>query len=263
MKYKFLPLMFFLVFINSCTGIFHTFSHESKEKEDSLIQGKAVSTISAIRKRNNSLLTFKGLGKIDLIDHEESFTARAAWAGSYPNQLRFEIIGIGGHPVISFSFNDDQQFFISHADKRFYHRSNADGDLEDIISVPIPLNDIMKLLTGRIPVYEHSDYEIVTDPSWTGRVLVLKKEWTGVCEKLYLDEKNTRIYKIEIFELTGGLSYCAVFDGGMVIESMEVPSKIILTDDHDASVSLRIDRCLKNIPVSSSIFILEPPHGEY
>jgi len=263
MKYPFLLPIFFLVFIISCTGIQHKLFYKSKEKADPLIQDETFSTISAIQKRNNSLMTFKGLGKIDLTNNGKSLSARAAWMGSYPNQLRFEIIGIGGQPVISFSFNNDEQFFISHADKTFYHRTNTDADLEDIIAVPIKLTDIMKLLTGRIPVYEHFDYEIVKDSSGTGRVLVLNREWTGVCEKLYLDEKNTKIYKIEVFDLTGGLNYRAVFDGGIEIESMEVPSKLTLTDDNGVSVSLRIDRYLKNIPVSSSAFILEPPHGEY
>ncbi|MBW1899202.1 MAG: hypothetical protein JRI61_09095 [Deltaproteobacteria bacterium] len=262
MKQVFFSSIFFLVFVSSCTGIHNKLFESSKEKSEPFLQGKAFSIISAIQKRNNSILTFKGLGKIDLNNNGESLKARAAWIGSYPNQLRFEILGIGGHPLLSFSFDNDQQFFISHTDKTFYHRQDTDADLEDLIAMPIKLNDIMKLLTGRIPVYEHFDFEVIEDTSGSGWILVLKSEWTGVCEKLYLDEKKTKIYKIELFGFTGGLTYRAVFDGGMTIEGMEVPSKLILTDGDGASVTLRIDRYLKNIPVSSSVFILEPPPGD-
>jgi len=262
MKYAFFFSIFFLVFVSSCTGIHNKLFKNSKEKSEPSLQGKAFSIISAIQKRNSSLRTFKGLGKISLSNNGESLNARVAWVGSYPNQLRFEILGIGGHPLLSFSFNNDQQFFISHTDKTFYHRKDTDADLEDLTAISIKLNDIMKLLTGRIPVYEYFDFEIIEDSSGTGRILVLKNKWTGVCEKLYLDEENTKIYKIEVFGLIGGLTYRAVFDGGMEIESMEVPSKLTLTDGNGASLSLRIDRYLKNIPVSSSVFVLEPPPSD-
>jgi len=262
MKHAFFFSIFFLIFISSCTSIHNKLFGNSKEKLEPFLQGKAVSIISAIQKRNSSLQTFKGIGKIDLASNGKSLTARAAWVGSYPNQLRFEILGIAGHPLLSFSFNNDQQFFISHTDKTFYHSTDTDPDLEDLLAVPIKLNDIMKLLTGRIPVYEYFDFEIIENPSRNELILVLKSEWTGVCEKLYLDEKNMKIYKIEVFGLTGGLTYRAVFDDGLKIESMEVPSKLTLTDSKGSSVRLRVDRCLNNIPVSSSVFILEPPPGD-
>lgn len=262
MKTVFFFLIFFLMTALSCTGI-HTKLFETRKKPlDPSLQDKAISIISAIRTRNSSIRTFNGLGKIELAHNGEFLNARAAWVGSYPNQLRFEILGIGGHPLLSFSFNHDEQFFISHIDKTFYHSEDTDADLEDLIAIPVKLDDIMKLLTGRIPVYEHFDFEIIEDSSETGWILVLKREWTGVCEKLYLDEKNTKIYKIEIFGLTGGLTYRAVFDGGIEIESMEIPSKLTLADDNGASLRLRIDRSLKNIPVSSSVFVLEPPPGD-
>jgi hypothetical protein len=239
------------------------FFYKSKENDGPSLQNKAFSTISALQNKNNALMTFKGLGKINMTNRGKSLNARAAWVGSYPNQLRFEIIGIGGHPLISFSFDNDQQFFISHTDRTYYHRNKAAEDLEDLIAVSINLNDIMKLLTGRIPVYEHFGYEILDDPSGTGKVLVLEREWTGICEKLYLDEQNSKIYKIEVFGLAGGLIYRAMFESGMKIDSTEIPSKLTLTDGNGVSVSLRIDRCLKNVPVSSSVFILEPPNGYY
>ena len=261
MKYGLFFPIFFLLFISSCAGIHNKLFENSKEKSEPSFQREAFSIISALQKKNSSIRTFKGLGTIDLVNNGKSLSARAAWVGSYPNQLRFEILGIYGHPLLSFSFDNDQQFFKSHTDKTFYHRKDTDADLEDLIAMSIKLNDIMKLLTGRIPVYEHFNFEIIEDSSETGRILVLKSKWTGVCEKLYLDENNTKIYKIEVFGLTGGLTYRAVFDGGMEIEGMEVPSKLILTDDNGASLSLRIDRYLKNIPVSSSVFVLESQPG--
>ncbi|MFO7558166.1 MAG: hypothetical protein R6X10_05005 [Desulfobacterales bacterium] len=263
MKTVFFFLIFFLMFSASCTSI-HTRLFENRKKPvDPFLQDKAISLISAIKKRNSSIQTFKGLGKIELVNNGEFLNARAAWVGSYPDQLRFEILGIGGHPILSFSFNKEEQFFISHTDKTFYHSKDTDADLEDLIAIPVKLDDIMKLLTGRIPVYEHFDFEIIEDSPETGLILVLKRKWTGVCEKLYLDEKNTKIFKIEIFGLTGGLTYRAVFDGGMEIESMEPPSKLNLTDDNGTSLRLRIDRFLKNMPVSSSVFVLESPPGDH
>jgi hypothetical protein len=221
---------------------------------------EARAILSALETTNKTLLSFKGIGRIELTrDGNDLFSTRSAWAGLYPDRFRIEILAMSGQPLLSLAYDQDLFCYFSHTDATYYQDEISGATLEKIASIPVPIEDAMKYLTGRIPVCEHeTSYLQQLDPE-QGFLLVLEAGWTGVAEKIYLDEKKTKIYKVEMFGITGALQYRAELTGELLIDGYRLPAFLTLSNGSGDTVSLRIDRYVVNAPVSESMFTIPPP----
>lgn len=246
----------FCLVIQSCSSI-----HKNSifGLPDLASQDESLSIIASIRGKNNSLRTFKGIGKIELNKDKDTFITRTAWMGSYPDRFRIEIFGIAGQPLISLSADQDQIFFLSHTDSKYIQRDDPTSTLEELLSLPVNVEDAIEFLTGRIPIREHATSRIEKSDSDSGFILILEKNWTGVTEKIYLDEQKTKIYKVEIFGITGALDYRAELIDEIVVDGFRLPSHLVLSNGDGESVKLRIDRYYANAPVTQSMFFIPPP----
>ena len=59
---------------------------------------------------------------------------------------------------------------------------------------------------------EHHSALIERQDSGSGYVLVLKRRWWGVTEKIFLDENKSQVHQIQFFNRSGSLIYLARFD---------------------------------------------------
>lgn len=220
---------------------------------------ESLSILAFIREKNNSLRTFKGIGKMELKNNKDSFISRTAWMGSYPDRFRIEVFGIAGQPLISVSADQNQLFLLSHSDSNYIHRDDPESTLEELLSLPVKVEDAIEFLSGRIPIREHETSRIEKSDSDNGYVLILEKSWTGVTEKIYLDEQKTKIYKVEIFGITGALNYRAELLDEILIDGFHLPSRLVLSNENGESFKLNIDRYFANTPVTQSMFTISPP----
>lgn len=243
--------------VQSCSHI-HTNYFPDPISPAAREEGRAI--LEAIRNTNRSLVRFKGIGAIE-IQSGPTFTARAAWAGTAAGLFRIEILGIAGRPLISLAANRESITYLAHADSTYFRKSRSGMSLEKLTAIPITVEDIVALLTGRVPVREHADAYLAASDTGSGFTLILEKEWTGVRQKIYLDETKTRIYKVEIFGITGALEFRAVLRGTRNVDTYEVPSHLVLSNEDGASCALEIDRYLANPPVPESMFTIPPPGG--
>ncbi len=210
---------------------------------------------------NNKLKTFKGLGKIKLWNKGKLQTSRAAWIGSRQGKLRIDLFSVPGQPFVSLSSDGKHLYLISHSKHRFFKKRSTDAGLEKIILIPVKSIDIISLLTGRTPVYEHNSVGIERDDSGTGYVLILKNSRASIIERIYLDESKTKVYKVEMFDSSGILVYRALFDRMQNINGYRVPLKLMILND-DVVFSLSIDKYWTDVNVLPSMFVLAPPKSE-
>lgn len=223
---------------------------------------EALAVITSIQEKNTSLLAFKGIGNIELIRGEDAFIARTAWMGLYPDRFRMEILAMSGQPLISLSAVQDQFVYLSHTDSSYFQKNAPGATIEALSSIPVKIEDIMEFLIGRVPIREHATATIQRSDSDGGFIVILEKNWTGITEKIYLDEKKTTIYKVEIFGITGALSYRAELTGEIMIDGFSLPSRINLSNESGDSVQFRIDRYFANVPVEHPMFLIPPPEGK-
>ncbi|MBW2590523.1 MAG: hypothetical protein JRD71_07370, partial [Deltaproteobacteria bacterium] len=125
--------------------------------------------------------------------------------------------------------------------------------------IPIRSRDVVSLLSGRIPIREYTSAGLIKNKLKKGYILVLKKRWRGVIEKIYLDENKSDIQKVEIFKSDGSLKYRAVFKTMQHIKGYHVPLKLVISNDDGTGFMLDIERYMADAAVSSSMFVLSPP----
>ncbi len=222
---------------------------------------EAVNLLSSLNIKNQNLKTFKGIGRIKLWhNNNPGIDERVAWAGANPSSLRIEILG-SGYPAIKFSTDGNFLYYLDLTTKptSFKKIRSSDACLDRLISIPIRSSDVVSLLSGRIPIHEYTSAGLIKNKLKKGYILVLKKKWRGVIEKIYLDENKSDIQKIEIFKSDGSLKYRAVFKTIQHIKGYHVPSKLVISNDDGAGFMLDIERYMADAAVSPSMFILSPP----
>ena len=211
--------------------------------------------LSIIDQKNDEATSFKGIGKIRIWDAEGSRTSRAAWLGALDGRLRIEFLGLPGQPVAKFIFDGTQYFFVSQMDSEVYRKADSDPDLEPVTGVSIKTSEVIEYLAGGIPVYEHDS--VLLEPSASGDmdVLIFKKNWLGVVEKIFF--KGSEIEKVEIFKW-GTKNYQVEFkDIGAVSKHQGIPY-LVIDNGESQGFSFAVDRRWPDIDVLPSMFEISP-----
>lgn len=248
------------VLLQACSGIH---SGLLSETQDHSSRQEARAILATLENTNSTLLSFKGIGRIELTQKgRDVFTTRAAWAGLYPDRFRIEILAMSGQPLISLAYDQNLFVYLSHTDSTYFKDEVTGVTLERLSAIPVTIEDVMMYLTGRIPVYDHAEAWLEKTASEEGFVLMLESNWTGIREKIYLDEKKTTIYKVELFGFTGALQYRAELTGERLMDGYRLPSYLTLSNESGDTVRLRIDRYVANAPVQESMFTIPPPGEE-
>ncbi|MEA3438550.1 MAG: hypothetical protein U9R43_18955 [Thermodesulfobacteriota bacterium] len=256
---KLISLIFSLVAASfiffSCASV------TGRTPEISADHAEAVNLLSSLNTKNQNLKAFKGIGRIKLW-HKNSpgIDERVAWAGDSPSSLLIVVL-VSGHPVRKFSTDGNFLYYLDLTTKpsSFKKIRSSDACLDRLVSIPIRSRDVVSLLSGRIPIYEYTSAGLIKNKLNKGYILVLKKKWRGVIEKIYLDENKADIQKVEIFKSDGSLKYRAVFKTMQYIKNYHVPLTLVISNDAGTGFMLDIERYMADATFSSSMFVLSPP----
>ncbi len=245
---SFLIIIISLFYLASCSSI-------AKKPAKIFKDPKALALLSGIKKKNNSLETFKGIGKITFVNKKSFQTARIAWICSGNKKLRIEILSPGGRPVITLACNGKQIYFFSHVKQHLYKKKISDKLINKFTGIPLEFTDIIPLLTGRIPIKEHSFPLLHEKKDLDEDILILKTASGELAEKIFLDKSSANVRKIEIFNSKGAPAYKVEFKK---IENNSFVKQIKIIGD-DARVNLTINRFWTDIDLSPSLFNLKYP----
>lgn len=240
--------------------------------------------ISLLENTNSKLKTFKGVGRITIWKKgKKDLTGRLAWIGLTPDNFRIALQSVSGQPVASLANDGEWIYIFSHAQSQYVKQRSTNFVMKKLFSVPIKSNDIVNILAGRVPVIKHNSAIVIKDTpghhtpddlmfqeterydldesggSGDGYVLVLKKRWGRICEKIYLETNKRDVRKVEIFDIDGALAYRAEFISMQRIKGHDVPVRLVLSGGDGSGFQLDIERYWANAPVSPSIFVLKPP----
>jgi hypothetical protein len=200
--------------------------------------------------------SIKGIGKITLWDSGGIQTSRAAWAGAADGRLRIEMLGLPGHPVAKFIFDGKDYLFISPLDQRTYRKNGADADLELLTGIPVPSADIVMLFSGMIPVREHDEAAFQIGEPHCKDILVLKKKWHGVVEKLYLNDTHDQVDQIEMYQW-GRIVYRAALESIQTVDQREIPFRLVFSNSNRQGFSIDVEKCWPDMDVTPEMFFIE------
>ena len=206
---------------------------------------------------NADLLTFKGTGKIKLWKKDGTQVVRSAWTGARPDKIRVVIQGITGFPVASMAADGNRFYLLSYSQDSFYQTEIQDPNLEKLVSIPVTAGDIIKLISGVVPIRKYQSSTLLPSPSQNGYILSLKGEKGINIEKIYLNQTE-RVQRIEMFTLKGKLAYRVDFNGETEVEDFRIPARLVFNNDDGSGFQLDMDKFWPNAPVSSDMFVISP-----
>jgi hypothetical protein len=223
------------------------------------IEAKAL--LGSIARLNETLKTFKGIGSVNLSNRKGALrSARVAWVGTDNGNVRIEVLGVSGQPVASFATDGEWLYLYLRSEGRFYKkRINGAASLDPLLSIPIKADDVMAFIAGRVPVREHAQATVTRDLNGDGYVLILRNRWARHVEKIYLDHAKERIWKVEIFDPAGAVSFRVILEDFRMIESYRVPTRLSISDDKGMNAMLVVEKYWTNIQVLSTMFELSKP----
>jgi len=207
---------------------------------------------------NADLLTFKGAGKIKLWKGDSTQVVRSAWTGARPDKIRVVIQGITGFPVASMAADGNRFYLLSYSQDSFYQAEIQDPNLEKLVSIPVTAGDLIRLISGVVPIRKYQSSTLVQARSQSGYILSLLGEKGIEIEKIYLDQSQMRVQRIEMFTLKGQLAYRVDFKGETEVEDFRIPARLVFNNDDGSGFQLDIDKFWPNAPVSSDMFVITP-----
>ena len=249
------------VFFVGCGSITASLPRETPEQRADPAAIEAQALVSALKNQNSQLKSFKGIGKIKIRQNGNlKFNERIVWIGSETAKLSIVIL-ISGLPAVKMT-SDGEWFYYYEArqDQPLFEKVRAtDSVLKRLISIPVKTSDIVNLLAGRVPLREHHSAYLQKQRDGSGFVLVLKKRWHGVVEKILFDEARSQVRQIEFYNRQGALMYFARFDEMQTVNEYQVPSRLIIANEEGADFQLDVDRYWADVDVTASMFVLNPP----
>ena len=255
MKQLTLFLIIFL-FVTGCSSL------QKKEDgpESMTISPAAEALYNRLQSQNTQLHSFKGTGRIRIEDANGTQRARIMWAGYGREKLRLEIMGATGQSMLSFAYDGERIYLISHAENRFYAKRSSDASLEKLISVPISVSESLDLLAGRIPM-EKQLLPISVHVKEDGeQILVLKSLERNARQKnIILNAASGAIRRIEALGKDERLEYQAEFIQMQNVSGFEVPRELRISASTQASLQIIVERFWPNVVIPESLFVLDRP----
>ncbi len=239
-----------LIFVQACASI------DYKNKHDT----KAFNLAKNISSVNKDIATSKGIGWLTIQDPEmEPAMAtdfKIAWAAEPPDKIRITLIS-SGFPVETIVSNGKKITLFSHTGKhplKTYNIKNP--SLEDILAIPVRVEDIILLLSGQIPIkdFKYAFFENQTDNDSVKTIILKNKSDQGI-QKISINSAN-QIKEYIITDWKIKPVYKVIFYDFIKINSAIIPSKMLIQDSLNREVSLKITKFYKNPPVKKTLFSL-------
>ena len=229
-------------------------------EERATAQFEAETVLRQLAYANAPLSTFKGLGHIKIRDLQRPpLSERMAWIAAVPDKLGLVVLA-AGRPVVRVAADGQFLYMVDLQDPAHSYAKmrTADASLKRLIHIPITVTDVIALLSGRIPIRDHSRAFLQKDRQSGGWILVLEN-WWQVVEKIYLGADRRDVHRMEVISADGEVRYWAKFEEMQNVLGYRVPRRLVIGNDTGSRVHLEIEQYLVDVPVTSSMFSLPPP----
>ena len=229
---------------------------ETARKDD-----EAAQLLQNILDMNARVNTIKGIGFVTIEQDNLQNRFRVAWIGCRPNKIRLEILAPTGQPVMSFASDGKRQYLLSYSDNRLYRRKTSENGLKRLVAMAIKPEDILDLLSGRLPVSSESRAAIGHYSGSGAPVLMLETPGRGDRERIYSKtEEGETFHRMERYDRRGRLKFRAVFEKMRDIEGTEIPELLTVRNDIGAMIRIETERCWINPVIPKDRFVLMPPN---
>jgi outer membrane biogenesis lipoprotein LolB len=214
---------------------------------------QARALVNRLTANNSRLDNFKGMMNARMKSAGQTLSGRVAWIANTPDRLRLEWLNPMGQPLTSLSGNGKKLIIVSHADQKRYRLRQTSTVLEQLIEVPMGIEDLVTLLSGRplVPEFHAAQQFGASD----GGGIRLKNRWRLPLVDLYTDDKGLPL-KETIYGSEGQLLYRIQWDQWMDVDGFTVPRSFRIDTESGEWVQIRIHRFIPVEDLDPAVFDL-------
>jgi outer membrane lipoprotein-sorting protein len=217
----------------------------------------ALAAIDRLLLFNQGLIDLKGIGQMKLIHSSQSLSARIAWAGSFPDKLRMDIMGSPGVNLVTLASDGEFVYLKLYQENRFFKKKRANTLFKRMVDIPISVREVIQILGGKIPLASHRSAALKANN--TGhQILELKDKWGNISQRIFWAQDKNDPIAFEMVKADGTIIYRTEFIELMDLKQFNVPKYLVLSNSKGDRFELTVERYWVNQPLPSSIFVLKP-----
>ena len=217
----------------------------------------AQATIDRLLLLNQGLIDLKGIGQMKLHGSNQSISARMAWAGTFPDKLRMDIMGSPGVNLATLASNGEYVYLKLYQENRFYKKDNEKALFKGIVNIPITVREVVQILGGKIPIAPHQS-AVLKDIDSDHATLELIDRWGNTCQRVFLSSNQGRPTGFEMIKTDGTVSYRTEFAEMMDLQQFKVPKHLVLSNTKGDRFELQVEKYWVNQPLPLSRYSLHP-----
>ena len=217
----------------------------------------AQATIDRLLLFNQGLIDLKGIGQMKLHRSNQSTSARMAWAGTFPDKLRMDIMGSPGVNLVTLASNGKYVYLKLYQENRFYKKDNEKALFKGIVNIPITVREVVQILGGKIPIAPHRS-AVLKDIDSDHTILELIDRWGNTCQRIFLSKKQGWPTGFEMVKPDGAVSYRTKIAEMMNLQRFKVPKHLVLSNTNGDRFELEVEKYWVNQPLPLSRFSLHP-----
>jgi outer membrane biogenesis lipoprotein LolB len=204
---------------------------------------------------NAGLKRFKGLLRVQIKAQGQTLNGRAALAGIIPDRLRVELLQTLGQPITSLVGDGTTIRVHAVSEGRFYQWDQTGSALERFIHVPVGIDALLEVLSGRppLPAYVAAQMDAKTEDA---RDIVLKDRWNSVVAAVQCDAEG-RIRTFRSVDVEGVAQYEVHWDAWQQVAGYDLPRTVRMISGRGDQVTWTLERFWPDVEIPPGTFVLE------
>ncbi len=213
--------------------------------------------ISLVRNHNAQLDQYKALATVFLDTNGATLSGRVAMAAVVPDRLRVEWLPSMGQPSVRLAGDGRQISVAVPGERRIRRMPQTSVSLEPLIHIPIGIEVLQSLTTGRPKLPEFAAAQII-DQDDQQVVIALKDRWHRLMAQITVDPARGRLARMENLDRDQRLVYTILWKGWKQAGSYDIPKNVELITPTGQRLELSMVKFWPDVDVPHSLFQLKP-----
>lgn len=214
--------------------------------------------ISAVQHHNTQLKQYKALANVSIDTNGKTLSGRVAMAAVMPDRIRLEWLSTVGLPLTRLAGDGKQITIAVPGEVRIRRLPQTSTSLEPLIQIPIGIEELQSLTTGRPKIPEFAAAQIVSQDDQRV-VIALKDRWHRMLAILDVEPNRGRLMCMENLGRNEEPLYAIHWKKWKLAGQYEIPKHVELITPSGQRLELSMTRFWPNADVPPSLFQLTSP----
>ena len=179
-------------------------------------------------------------------------------AALMPDRLRLEWLSAVGQPVTRLAGDGTQISIAVPGEIEIRRMPQTSASLEPLIQIPIGIEELQSLTTGRPKLPEFAAAQIVSQDDQRV-VIALKDRWHRLLANIDVEPDRGRLMRMETLDWDEEPLYAIRWKKWEMAGKYEIPKRVELTTPSGRRLELSMARFWPNVDVPLSLFQLKSP----